>query len=98
MSVSSVAPEPSALNSESLGYLGLDEKSEHEMVKCISAKRQTDDPKGSVELQKTSLPHFDILEASSMVTSESPSRGCNVPESKCVVSPPPKKGQEVQIR
>lgn len=91
MSVSSKAPEPSALNSESLDYLGLEEKSEHETVKCISAKRQTDDDtKGSVELQKTSLPHcnFDILEASSIVTSESPKRGCNVPESK-----PPQKGQ-----
>ncbi|XP_058241611.1 uncharacterized protein rab11fip5a isoform X3 [Hemibagrus wyckioides] len=85
MLVSSVAPEPSAPNFESLDYLDLYEKSEHEIVKCISSKRQTDDySKGSVEIQKTSQPYcnFDILEASSVVTSESPRRGCNVPESK----------------
>ncbi|KAB5581843.1 hypothetical protein PHYPO_G00180270 [Pangasianodon hypophthalmus] len=85
MSVLSVTPETSALNSESLDCLGLDEKYEHETVKCISSKRQTDDDtKGSVEIQKTSLPYcnFDILEASSIVTSESPSSGHNVLLSK----------------
>ncbi|MCJ8730684.1 hypothetical protein PDJAM_G00187410 [Pangasius djambal] len=85
MSVLSVTPEPSALNSKSLDCLGLYEKSEHETVKCISSKRQTDDDtKGSVEIQKTSLLYcnFDILEASSIVTSESPGSGRNVLLSK----------------
>lgn len=88
MPVMSVSPESSALNSETLDYLDLDKNSDHEKVKCISSKRQRDDDiKSSLEM-KTSLPYynFDILEASSILTSES--RGYNVPESK-----PPPKGQ-----
>lgn len=92
MSVLSMTPKPSALSSESLNYLGLAEKFEHETGKCITFKRLTDDDtKGSVEIQKTSLPYcnFDIQETSSIVTSESPSRGCKVPESKSLT-----KGQQ----
>ncbi|KAK2852786.1 hypothetical protein Q7C36_007987 [Tachysurus vachellii] len=85
MLVSSVVPKPSAPNSEILDYLDLFEKSEQEIVKCISSKRLTDDyTKLSVEIQKTLLPscNFDILEAYPIVTSESTCKGCNVPESK----------------
>ncbi|XP_026997947.1 uncharacterized protein rab11fip5a isoform X2 [Tachysurus fulvidraco] len=85
MLVSSVVPKPSAPNSEILDYLDLFEKSEQEIVKCLSTKRQTDDyTKWSVEIQNTVLPscNFDILEAYPIVTSGSTHKGCNVPESK----------------
>lgn len=85
VSVSPATPELSAHSSELLDYLDLDKKSDLEKVKCSSSKRQTDDnTKGSVAIQMTSLPYcnFDILEASSVVRSESPRRVYNVQESE----------------
>ncbi|KAF5888388.1 rab11 family-interacting protein 5-like isoform X3, partial [Clarias magur] len=86
MSVLSVSPEPSALNSESLPYLGLDEMFEQETLKCLSSKRKTDDTELCVENQNTLLPYtnFDTLciEASSNVTAEFLSRSFNNSESK----------------
>lgn len=83
--VQSVTPKPVALNPESSDYLALDKKSDHEKLKCLFLKMQADDDtKGYAEIQKTSLPcyNLDIQEASFIETSESLSRADNVPESK----------------